>query len=252
MGRPAMNSSPLVALNETPKIQRNAESQPLGVVVEAPRPKSWSYRHRVQWARLLPVSPGARLTAVAIADHINEKTGSWNLSSAQIADETGRIGKHADRTVRRHINDELRPYFHVEDRPGRMWRFAIPAPLMVVVEPRTKCPGTPDKMSDVPSKRPGKYVPPPACRAETPALPEHLEATAAGHGVKCRRCEHTWPRQAGLSHICVRSERTEQPERPKRAAGRASDSRSAQINAERLIRIRAERAERAVNDHANA
>ena len=193
-----MNRSPLAARNETPKIQRNAESQPLPLVVEGPRPKSWSYRHRVQWARLLPVSPGARLTAVAIADHINEKTGSWNLSSAQIADETGRIGKYADRAIRRHVNDELRTHFHVEDRPGRMWRFSIPSPMMEVVGPRTKCPGTPDKMSDVPCKRPGKYVPPPARQAETPALPEHLTAIEGGHGVQCRRCQHSWPR-AGWS-----------------------------------------------------
>ena len=240
-----MNSSPLAARNETPKIQRNAESQPLGVVVEAPLPKSWSYMHRAKWARALPVSPGARLTAVCIADHINEDTGQWNLSSAQIADETGRIGEHADRAVRRHVNDELRTHFHVEDRPGRMWRFTIPAPLMTVVAPRTKCPGTPDKMSDVPCKRPSKYVPTPARQAETPELPEHLTAIEGGHGVKCGRCQHAWPKAAGLSHVCVgQPERTER-ERPKRTRpGRTSDSRSESINRERLSRIRAERAER--------
>ena len=156
-----MKSSPPAARNGSPKIQRTAAAQHQGVGV-APRPKSWSYMHRAKWARALPVSPGARLTAVCIADHINEKTGQWSLSSAQIADETGRIGKHADRAVRRHVNNELRTYFHIEDRPGRMWRFTIPAPMMAVVDPRTKCPDPPDKMSDVPCKRPSKYVPPPS------------------------------------------------------------------------------------------
>ena len=167
------------------------------------------------------MSPGARLTAVCIADHINEKTGQWSLSSAQIADETGRIGKHADRSIRRHVNDELRTYFHIEDRPGRKWRFTIPAPIITVVEPRTKCPDPPDKMSDAPCKRPSKYVPP-------PALPAHLTATEGGHGVKCGRCQHSWPRGAGLSHMCVgRSERTEQPKRPRQTRkGRSTDTRS--------------------------
>ena len=237
-----MNSTASLARNETPKIQRNAEPQPLGVVGEAPRPKSWSYMHRAKWARALPVSRGARFTAVCIADHINEKTGQWNLSSAQIAAETGRIGKYADRAVRRHINNELRTHFHVEDRPGRMWRFTIPAPMMAVVEPRTKCPDTPDILSDVPSKRPSKYKHPPARQAEMPDFPEHLEAIK-DHGVRCRRCSHEWPRAAGLSHICTRQpERTERPSRPKRTrGGRSTDTISERINRERLTRIRAER-----------
>ena len=231
-----MNRTSKLPVLETPKIKRTADAQHQGVGV-APRPKSWSYMHRAKWARLLPVSPGARLTAVCIADHINEKTGQWSLSAAQIADETGRIGKHADRAVRRHVNNELRAYFHIEDRPGRMWRFTIPAPIMAVVEPRTKCPDTPDKMSDVPCKRPSKYVPP-------PALPAHLTAIEGGHSVKCGRCQHSWPRGAGLSHMCVgRSERTEQPKRPRQTRkGRSTDTRSERINRERLARIRAERA----------
>ena len=74
----------------------------------------------------LPVSPGARLTAACIADHINQETGRWDLSAVQIAAETGRKGKFADRAVRRHVNDELRAFFGVEDRPGRSWAIHHP------------------------------------------------------------------------------------------------------------------------------
>ena len=225
-----MNRTSTLPVLETPKIKRTAAAQHQGVGV-APRPKSWSYMHRAKWARALPVSPGARFTAVCIADHINEKTGQWSLSSAQIADETGRIGKHADRAVRRHVNDELRTYFHIEDRPGRMWRFTIPAPIITVVEPRTKCPDPPDKMSDVPCKRPSKYVPP-------PALPEHLTTIEGGHGLECRRCSHSWPAVTGQAHIC--STGSTRPTTRTRK-GRSTDSMSERINRERLARIRAER-----------
>ena len=158
--RPVMNPTSNLAIATPTKSDFFVMSKKAGQSV--PRPRSWSYMHRAKWARALPVSPGARFTAVCIADHINEKTGRWDLSAVQIAAECGRIGKHADRAVRRHVNDELRPYFGVEDRPGRMWRFTIPTPIMQVIEPpapRTKCPDPPDKMSDVPSKEPCKYVP---------------------------------------------------------------------------------------------
>ena len=240
-----MKSTSPLAVNGTPENQRTAA---IGAD-ESVRPKSWSYMHRAKWARSLPVKSGARLTAIAIADHINEKTGWWDLSAAQMADETGQ----GERTVRRHVNEDLRPYFGVQDRPGFMWRFTMPRPLMAVVEPRPNRPDPPAKLADVPCKRPSKYVHPPARlaeTAETPALPEHLEAVEAGNGVKCRRCSHMWPRAAGLSHMCVgRSERAAEPpertERPQRTRrGRTSDSviRSGIIDAERRAR-RAERGE---------
>ena len=220
-----MNRTSNLAVQETPKNQRTAA---IGAD-ESVRPKSWSYRHRAQWARSLPVKPGARLTAIAICDHINEKTGSWVLSAAQIADETGQ----GERTVRRHINEDLRQYFGVQDRPGFMWRFTIPAPLMSVVEPRPNRPDPPAKLADVPSDLPRKKEPP-----QSVALPEHLTAIKGGHGVKCRRCSHSWPRASGLSHICAG--RREQPQRT-RGGGRSTDGRTARIDAERRARIRAER-----------
>ena len=134
--------------HRNPKYDKNAG--PLDVVAA---PKSWGYMHRIKWARALPVKSGARLVAVGIADHVNERTGSWCISSAQLAAET----ELEERAVRRHIQ-ALRAYFTIEDRPGRTWRFTMPAPLMGVVRPRTKCPDPPDKMSDVPCKAPSKYV----------------------------------------------------------------------------------------------
>ena len=210
-----MHSTSPLAVNGTPENQRTAA---IGAD-ESVRPKSWSYMHRAKWARSLPVKSGARLTAIAISDHINEKTGWWDLSAAQMADETGQ----GERTVRRHVNEDLRAYFHIEDRPGRMWRFTIPAPMMAVVEPRPNRPDPPAKLADVPCKRPSKYVHPPARlaeTAETPALPEHLEAVEAGNGVKCRRCSHMWPRAAGLSPYVRRAVRARGT--PARAHGEGS------------------------------
>ena len=143
--RPDMNFTSSHALQHDKNVLQNV------AVPRCDPPKSWGYMHRIKWARALPVKPGGRLVAVAIADHVNEKTGSWCISAAQLAAETGLEA----RAVRRHVNDSLRAYFTVEDRPGRTWRFSMPAPLMtVVLQPRTKCPDPPDKMSDVPCKEP--------------------------------------------------------------------------------------------------
>ena len=120
----------------SPALQHD-KNVPLNVAVpRCAHPKSWGYMHRIKWARALPVAPGARHVGVTIADHINEKTGSWCLSSAQIAAETG----YKDRAVRGHIQ-ALRPYFTVEDRPGQTWRFSMPAPMMTVVQPGRFCRG---------------------------------------------------------------------------------------------------------------
>ena len=162
-------------------------------------PRSWSYMHRIKWAKSLPVSPGARLTAVIIADHINEKTGQWKLSAVGIAAESGRVGKFADRAVRRHVNDELRAYFGVEDRPGQTWRFTMPRPLMEVVPPRTKCPDTPDKMSDVPCDLPSNKE-----------KEQHARAS-------CPVCDHSWPAQYGTKcHVCTNTRPSKQKLPPAR------------------------------------
>ena len=137
----------------SPALQHD-KNVPLNVAVpRCAHPKSWGYMHRIKWARALPVAPGARHVGVTIADHINEKTGSWCLSSAQIAAETG----YKDRAVRGHIQ-ALRPYFTVEDRPGQTWRFSMPAPMMTVVQSRQILPGTPAESADVPCKEPSNYV----------------------------------------------------------------------------------------------
>ena len=214
-----MNFTSVALANETPKIQRTDDAPQQGVGA-APRPKSWSYMHRIKWARALPVKPGARLTAVAICDHINERSGSWVLSAARLADETGQ----GERTVRRHINEELRAHFHVEDRPGRMWRFTIPAPMMAVVDPRPNRPDPPAKSAGVPSDLPSKK--------ESPlALPDHLEAIEGGHGLKCRRCDHSWPAVKGRAHLCVSwREKTHRTRGGRVRPQRDSDVRSRKID----------------------
>ena len=144
-------------------------------------PKSWTYMHRLKWARALPVRPLARLTAVCIADHINEKTGAWILSTAQIADETGQ----GERTVRRHINEDLRAYFKVEDRPGRAWRFTMPTPMMQVAEPRPNWPDTPAKLADVPCKEPSKQEHTPRARVSCSV---HKREWFKEDGDNCHEC----------------------------------------------------------------
>ena len=135
-----MNFTSSLAAQESPKIQRNAESQPLGVVGEAPRP-TWSITARWAWACGLPVSGIARAVANCIARHANDKTGLGWPGMALIVKETGfkRTAVIAGiKALERggHINEDLRQYFSVQDRPGCMWKFTIPAPLMAVVEPR--------------------------------------------------------------------------------------------------------------------
>ena len=167
-----MHSTSPSAVNGTPENQRTAA---IGAD-ESVRPKSWSYMHRAKWARSLPVKSGARLTAIAIADHINEKTGWWDLSAAQMADETGQ----GERTVRRHVNEDLRPYFGVQDRPGFMWRFTMPAPLMAVVEPRPNRPDPPAKLADVPSD-----------------LPSNVHTQGGRERLTCEKHNRFWPRSCG-------------------------------------------------------
>ena len=142
-----MNSTAIAITTAPPRHDKNVLPvlpQDVGAA-----PKSWGYMHRIKWARALPVKPGGRLVAVAIADHINEHTGSWCISTAQLADETGL----SDRAVRGHVYG-LRAYFTIEDRPGRTWKFTIPPPLMAVVQPRQKLPNPPAEIADVPCKVP--------------------------------------------------------------------------------------------------
>ena len=200
---------------------KNVTTQNLGVVA-VPGPKSWGYMHRAKWARALPVGAGARLTAICIADHINEKSGKWILSAATIADETGQ----GERTVRRHINDDLRAYFQVEDRPGLMWRFTIPAPMMAVVEPpRPNWPDTPAKLADVPSNVPSEV--------HTPRARERL--TCEKHG-------RSWPESWGSDCFECNQGRTEpHPERPKRTRkDRARPYRDSAVRSRKIDQARRE------------
>lgn len=226
-GRPVMNSSSLPTQNETPKIEHTSVAQPLDVGGAAPRPKSWSYMHRIKWAGALPVKGSIQRTAMCIADHINERTGQWSISAARMADETNTC----ERTIRSHV-DTLRAFYRVEDRPGLMWRIAIPAPFMRAVEPRQNLTGTPAKSADVPCKKP----------SEVHTQGERERLTCEKHG-------RSWPKSWGPScYECARERqhgpkrmaRAKLPARPNRA--RTSDSgMSERINAARVARMRAER-----------
>lgn len=220
-----MHSTSTPAVQGTPENQRTAA---IGAD-ESARPKSWSYMHRVKWAGGLPVPAAVQRTAICIVDHINEKTGRWKVSSAQMADETNQC----ERTIRSHVK-MLRPYIQVEDRPGLKWGFTIPAPMMAVVEPRQPLPGTPATVADVPCD-----------------LPSNVH-TSGRERLTCEKHSRSWPSSWGTGcYECAqervaRPERAaEPPERPQRTRRRQSDSgiRTGIIDAERRAARRAERGE---------
>lgn len=214
-----MNLTPTAAQSESPKIQYTDGAQAQGLVSGFPRPKSWNYMHRAKWAGSLPVPAAVQRTAICIADHINERTGRWDLSSAQMADETNQC----ERTIRSHIK-MIRPYIHVEDRPGLKWRFTFPAPLMATVEPRQALPGTPASVADVPCDSP----------SEVHTKGERERLTCEYHG-------RSWPESWGVDCFECNQARTKRPKRTRH--GRSTDRMTERINRARLARIRAERDE---------
>ena len=205
-----MKSTASPAVQGTPENQRTDDAGPQGL------PAKWSISDRWAWAYSLPVSGIARAVAGVIAFHANDHTGlSWP-GMGTIAEETG-FGRTA---VIKAIK-ELERGGHVSvtrlkvGKKNTSNRYRLPPMGNVSVSP----PSAPDALggsaSDGPElvrTEPVSTTPPPA------AAPEHLTAIEGGHGVQCRRCQHSWPRASGLSHICVgRSERkTEQPQRTRR------------------------------------
>ena len=261
-----MNSSLLAARNETPKLDKNVTPQGVGPAehqltigpapVTKPKPTIAQLRHALD---AFNIRGTCRLVAYELLSYW-EPGGQVFPLVKTIAVGLGK----SERVVQRQLDRLERVGIWVRlgpapvGRPGRhpsLYDLRLPKTL------RGDTSVTPGVTPASPRSNQREVVqPPPADKmsgpTEMPALPEHLEAIEdGGRLVQCRRCSHSWPRAAGLKHICVGrlSERTEQPARPKRTRlGRTSDSRSESINRERLSRIRAERAERAVNDHANA
>ena len=265
MGRPAMNSSPLVARNETPKLDKNVTPQGVGPAehqltigpapVTKPKPTIAQLRHALD---AFNIRGTCRLVAYELLSYWKPGGQVFPLVKTIAVG----LGK-SERVVQRQLDRLERVGIWVRlgpapvGRPGRhpsLYDLRLPKTL------RGDTSVTPGVTPASPRSNQREVVqqPPLADKmsgpTETPALSEHLEATADGHGLRCRRCQHSWPAVTGRAHICVgQPERTER-ERPKRTRpGRTSDSRSARINAERLARMRAERPARdGVNDHANA
>ena len=236
-----MNRTSKLPVLETPKIKRTADAKHQGVGV-VPCPK-WSISDRWAWPHSLPVSGIARAVAGVIAFHADEHTGRSWPGMGTIAKKTGFCRTAVVKAIK-----ELERGGHVTVRRFKVGkknalnRYQLP-PMGGGQEALPSAPDAlPPSASDAPKQVRVRTYPPRG--TEMPALPKHLEAIEGGHGVKCRRCDHIWPRGAGLSHMCVgRSERTEQPKRPRQTRkGRSTDTRSERINRERLARIRDERA----------
>ena len=234
-----MNSSPLAARNETPKILRTADAQQLGLgPVPAPKPRPTIARLR-EAMTALHVHGTARALAFELLSY-------WQPGGAVFPSlRTLSVGLGIDpRTVRAHLARLERVGLWVRvGRTGRtnLYELRLPGPEpRILGSPPPGSQNPPEVTKEVDVQPPQAKL---AVSTETPELPGHLESVARGQGVKCRRCDHTWPRAAGLAHLCVgRSERTEQSSRQKQTRqGRSTDTRSESINRERLARIRAER-----------
>ena len=209
-----MNSSPLAARNETPKIKRTADAKQLGLgPVPAPKPRPTIALLR-EALTALHVHGTARALAFELLSY-------WQPGGAVFPSlRTLSVGLGIDpRTVRAHLArlDRVGLWVRV-GRTGRtnLYQLRLPGP-----EPRIL--GSPPPGSqDPPEVTKGRDVQPPqaklAVSTETPELPGHLESVGGGHGLRCRRCDHSWPAVTGRAHLCV-GRRTEQPSRPKRTRG---------------------------------
>ena len=216
-----MNSTSLALANVTPQLDKNVTPQ-----------AAWKLSDRWAWAYGLPVSAIARAVAGCIAYHANDKTGlSWP-GMALIVTETGfcrnaviaaikvlERGGHV--TVRR---------FKV-GKKNAVNRYQLP-PMGNV---SASHPSAPDALGGSASDAPEQVH------------TELVRTHRARERLTCDTHGRSWPASWGSDCYECAQARTKRPERPKMTR-LASDSRSAQINSERLSRIRAERGS---NDHAN-
>ena len=207
-----MHSTAPPAVNGTPENQRTDDGHTPRCGV--PGPKSWSYMHRVKWAGSLPVPGAVQRTAMCIVDDIDEQTGQQELLSAQMAGATNTC----ERTIRSHVK-MLRPYFDVEDRPGKAWRFTIPAPMMAVVEPRQILPGTPADIAGVGSAPDGPT--PVLVRTSTYGTYVHTPR-AREDRVRCEKHDRWWPRSCGEDcYECAKDRQHAPTHVPKRRMAKA-------------------------------
>ena len=233
-GRPVMNRTSTLAVLETPKIKCTADAQQLGLgPVPAPKPRPTIARLR-EAMTALHVHGTARALAFELLSY-------WQPGGAVFPSlRTLSAGLGVEpRTVRAHLARLERVGLWVRvGRTGRtnLYELRLPGP-----EPRILGSPPPDPTIRHEVTREVDVQPPRARLAvptETPDLPKHLESVGGGHGLRCRRCDHSWPAVTGRAHMCVG--RSERPKR--RRHGRTADrNRSEIINRERLARIRAER-----------
>ena len=226
-----MQSTSLTLANVTPQLDKNVTPQ-----------GEWKLSDRWAWAYGLPVSGIARAVAGSIAYHANDKTGlSWP-GMGKIAEETG-FGRTAIiaaiKVLERGGHVTVRRF-----KVGKMNtsnRYQLP-PMGDVQDALPSAPdGLGGSASDGPELVRTELVSttPPLAEVGT-TLPDNLTVIAGGHGLKCLRCDHEWPRAKGLSHICVG--RREQPSRPKQTRKGRSTSMTDRYGADYLARKRREKA----------
>lgn len=248
-----MNSTSLATANGTPNQDKNGRPQGVGAASHqltlgpAPVPKQKPTIAQLRNAMdAFNIRGTCRLVAYELLSYWEPGGQVFPLVKTIAAG----IGK-SERVVQRQLDRLERIGLWVRvgpapvGRPGRhpsLYELRLPkSPTGDVHVTRGVTPTSPRS-----NQREVVQPPPDKMSAETPKLPEHLEAIEGGRFVKCGRCQHDWPRAAGLSHRCiVRSDRPKRmaraKARPNRAARTADRSRSETINAARLDRIRSER-----------
>ena len=235
-----MQSSPSLAATETPKIKRTAEPKQLGL---GPTPVTRPKPTISQLAAVMDAF-NIRGTARLVSYELLSFWEPGGRVFPKVKTIAGRVGK-SERVVQRQLE-------HLE-RVG-VWVRCGPAPIgvkgkqpslyeMRLPQSSGVTPASPHGVTPASPRSNQKEVdvqPPQAKLAvstkKMPSLPEHL--TAMGdHGVKCGRCQHSWPRAAGLSHICCVG-RSEQPSRTRK--DRARPPRDSAVRSRKIDQARRE------------
>ena len=234
-----MNSSPLAARNETPKIQRTAEPKQLGL---GPVPVSRQRPAMCDWAdRLAEFDVDAACQGVAfqLASYASKHGGCFP-SVATLAQRV----KLGERQCRRHLRTLERKGLIQARRRGRGHTNAYQ--LHGYGWASSDRPSGTESASHDRSCTTGHTSHDRSCTTGKGSTTKVVHTQRARERLTCNFHGRSWPAEYGTDcYQCNQErtkqpERTEQPERPKQTR-RASDSRSAIINAERLSRIRAER-----------
>ena len=198
-----MNRTSNIAVKKTLKIQRTADAKQLGLG-PVPAPK-----HRPTIARLREAMTALHVhgTARALAFELLSYWQPGGSVFPSLRTLSAGLGVEP-RTVRSHLARLKHVGLWVRvGRTGRtnLYELRLPGPVPVLGENTGVTEGrTPDPtirggriVGSAISNQGSDYVQP------HPALPDHLEAIEGGHGLKCRRCDHSWPAVKGRAHLCV-------------------------------------------------